>query len=189
MPRHSIDVARQHFALADMVGGADNAFRLHALDDAGGAVVADLQVALDEAGRRLALAAHQRHRLVVELVARAAALAVAGEEIAALLLVVLGDLVDIDRRAAVLLEEADDTLDFLIRDEGAVDAGDAAAALHIEHVAAAQELLGAGLAEDGAAVDLRRHLEADAGREIRLDRAGDDVDRGALRRHHDMDAG
>ena len=59
----SIDVARQHFALADMVGGADDAFGFHALDDAGGAVVADLQVALDEAGRGLALAADQRHRV------------------------------------------------------------------------------------------------------------------------------
>src|SRR6185437_13037829 len=179
-PPPSIDVARQHFALADMVGGADHAFRFHALDDAGGAVVADLQVALDEAGGRLALAAHQRHRLVVELIARAAALAVAAEEVAAFLLVVLGDLLDIDRLAAVLFEEAHHTLDLLVGDERAVHAGDAAAALHVEHVAAAQQLLGAGLAQDGAAVDLRRHLEADARREIRLDRAGNDVDRRAL---------
>src|SRR5260370_34787464 len=74
----SIDIARQHFAFADMVGGADDALGLHALDDARGAIVADLQVALDEARRRLALAAHQRHRLVIERIARAA-LAVAAE--------------------------------------------------------------------------------------------------------------
>ena len=60
---------------------------------------------------------------------------------------------------------------------------------HVEHVALAQQLLGALLAEDGAAVDLARHLEGDPGREVGLDRAGDDVDRGALGRHDQMDAG
>jgi hypothetical protein len=50
VPRASIDAARQHFALADMVRLAYHAFRFHALDDARGAVVADLQMALHEAG-------------------------------------------------------------------------------------------------------------------------------------------
>jgi hypothetical protein len=44
------------------------------------------------------------------------------------------------------------------------------------------------LAENGAAVDLRGHLEADAGREVGLDRTGDDIDRRTLRRHDDVDA-
>jgi hypothetical protein len=70
-----------------------------------------------------------------------------------------------------------------------VDAGDTTAAGHVEHVALAEQLLGALLAEDGAAVDLRGHLEGDAGREIRLDGAGDDVHRGALGRHDQVDAG
>jgi hypothetical protein len=70
-----------------------------------------------------------------------------------------------------------------------VDAADAAAAGHVEHVALAEQLLGALLAQDGAAVDLGGHLEGDAGREVGLDRAGDDVDRRALGRHDDMDAG
>ena len=68
-------------------------------------------------------------------------------------------------------------------------AADAAAAGHVEHVALAEQLLGALLAEDGAAVDLRGDLEGDAGREVRLDGAGDDVDRRALRRQDHMDAG
>ena len=59
----------------------------------------------------------------------------------------------------------------------------------VEHVALAEQLLGALLVEDGAAVDLGRHLEADAGREVGLDGAGDDVDRRTLRRHDEMDAG
>ena len=84
---------------------------------------------------------------------------------------------------------ADDLLDLLVGDEGAVHAGDAPAAGHVEHVALAEQLLGAHLAEDGAAVDLRGDLEGDAGREVRLDRAGDDVDRGALGRHDQVDAG
>ena len=68
-------------------------------------------------------------------------------------------------------------------------AADASAARHVEHVALAEQLLGALLAEDRAAVDLRGDLERDAGREIRLDGAGDDVDRGALRRQDHVDAG
>ena len=70
-----------------------------------------------------------------------------------------------------------------------MDALDAPAAGHIEHVAHAEQLFGALLAEDGAAVDLRGDLEGNAGREIRLDRAGDDVDGRALRCHDDVDAG
>src|SRR5262249_54157847 len=69
-----VDVPCQDFALADAVGGADDAFLLHPLDDPRRAVVADLQVALDEAGRGLALAADDRNGLVVERVAAAAAL-------------------------------------------------------------------------------------------------------------------
>ena len=77
----------------------------------------------------------------------------------------------------------------LVGDERAVDAGDLLAARHVEHVALAEQLLGALLAEDGAAVDLRGDGEGDAGRQIGLDDAGDDVDRGALRRHDQVDAG
>ena len=83
----------------------------------------------------------------------------------------------------------DDLLDLVVGDEGAVDALDAAAAGHVEHVAHAEQLLGALLAQNGAAVDLGGDLEGDAGREVRLDGAGDDVDRRALRRHDDVDAG
>ena len=59
----------------------------------------------------------------------------------------------------------------------------------VEHVALAQQLLGTLLAQDRPAVDAAGHLEADARRQVRLDDAGDDIDRGALRRHDQMDAG
>ena len=69
-----------------------------------------------------------------------------------------------------------------------MNAGQPLAAMHVEHVALAQQLLGALFAQDGAAVDLRRHEEADARRQVRLDDAGDDVDRRALRRQNEVDA-
>ena len=84
---------------------------------------------------------------------------------------------------------ANHLLDLLVGDEGPMHAHDAAAAGHVEHVALAEQLLGALLAENGAAVDLRGDLEAHPRREVRLDRAGDDVDARALRRGDEMDAG
>ena len=48
-------VAREDFPSPDPVGLADHAFFLHLFDDAGGAVISDLQVALHETGRRLTL--------------------------------------------------------------------------------------------------------------------------------------
>src|SRR5690606_2144230 len=57
-----------------------------------------------------------------------------------------------------------------------------------EHVAHAEQLFRALLAQNRARVDLRRHLEGDAGREVSLDRTGNDVDRRALGGHDDMDA-
>ncbi len=99
-----------------------------------------------------------------------------------------GDGFEILRRA-LRLEVAHHLLDFLVGAERAVHAADAAAARHVEHVALAEQLLGALLAQDGAAVDLRGDLEGDAGREVRLDGAGDDVDRRTLGGEDHVDAG
>ena len=57
-----------------------------------------------------------------------------------------------------------------------------------EHVALADQPLGALLVEDHAAVGGRRHREREAGRHVGLDHAGDDVDRRALRGDHEVDA-
>src|SRR3546814_12088116 len=62
---------RQHFALAHVIGSRDQTLFLHALDDAGGAVVADLEVALHKAGRCLAVLQNHRHGAAVEVVATA----------------------------------------------------------------------------------------------------------------------
>ena len=64
-----------------------------------------------------------------------------------------GDRVEIFWRA-LGLEEAHHILDFMVGHKGAVDAADAAARRHVQHVALAQQLLGALLAQDGATVDL-----------------------------------
>src|SRR5262249_59691569 len=92
--------ARENFPLADVICRRDHAFLLHTLDDAGGAVVADLQVALDEAHAALALARHQRDRLVVELVALAFLATLARQAETALLAVgIVGDRLDVVRDA------------------------------------------------------------------------------------------
>ena len=70
-----------------------------------------------------------------------------------------------------------------------MDAGDPATTGHIKHVAHAQKLFSTLFTQDRAAVDLGRHLEADPGGEVRLDRTGDHIDRGTLGRHDQVDTG
>ena len=57
-----------------------------------------------------------------------------------------------------------------------------------QHVAVADQLLGAGLVEDDAGVGERAHREREPARDVGLDDTGDDVDRRALRRDHEVDA-
>src|SRR5487761_314139 len=106
MPR-SVAPARQDLALADMVGGADDPLGFHPLDDPRGAVVADLQMTLDKAGRSLALAAYHGHGLLIERITRfsvhLAACRIEGRA------VVLGDLVDVVG-LAVRLQRGHDAL-------------------------------------------------------------------------------
>src|SRR5437763_15936679 len=94
----------EHLALADMVGGADDAFGSHAVDQARGAVVADLQIALHKARRSLALAGNERHGLVVERIARAALVVTEAVEPAAPRAVILGDVEEVLRLAMPLQE-------------------------------------------------------------------------------------
>ena len=59
----------------------------------------------------------------------------------------------------------------------------------IEHVAAAEQAFRAAHVEDRARVDLRRHGERDARGNVRLDDAGDHVDRRPLRCDDQVDTG
>ena len=65
----------------------------------------------------------------------------------------------------------------------------AAAGLQVEHVALAQQGLGAHLVENGSGIDLGRDLEGDARGNVGLDQAGDDIDRRALGGQDQVDAG
>lgn len=58
----------------------------------------------------------------------------------------------------------------------------------IEHVALAQQLFRTAGIENGSAVNLAGHRERDAAGNIRLDDAGNDVDRRTLCRDDQMDA-
>src|SRR5262245_38269506 len=65
----------------------------------------------------------------------------------------------------------------------------AGAGLKEEHIAFAEQLVGAHLVENDAAVRAAGNLEADARRQVRLDEAGDDIDGGLLRGEDEVDAG
>ena len=81
-----------------------------------------------------------------------------------------------------------DALDLLVADERAVDAADRIGVRLVEHVALAQQLLGALFAQDRAAVDPAGDRKAHPSRQVGLDHPGDDVDRGALGGHDQVDA-
>ena len=71
-------IANQDFATADPVGGTDDPFFFHHLDDPCGPVIADLEMSLDKAGRSFAFAGDQGNGLVIVLVVTFAAGAAAG---------------------------------------------------------------------------------------------------------------
>src|SRR3954464_10995888 len=162
----------QNLAAADMVGGADDAVLLHPLDQPRGIVVADAELALEVGGRGLLALRYRLHRLAVEL---RLGIVLAGrltlEHVAAVLRF-LGDRLDIFG-PALRLPEFGDGANLLVGDERAVDPGDLLAAGHVEHVALAEQLLGALLTEDGARIDLRGDRERDSGGQVRLDHSGD----------------
>ena len=66
--RLALNTTGQHLALAGVVGLADDALRFHAFDHARCAIISDLQMALHEAGRCLALARDKLHGAIIERV-------------------------------------------------------------------------------------------------------------------------
>src|SRR5262245_23970727 len=98
----------QDFAFAGVVGGADDAVFFHSLDQARGAVVADLELPLDEAGRGLPFAQNDLDRLAVEA-GVLAFLLIAAEAKRILFVFVLRHLLDIGR-LALRLQVLDDLL-------------------------------------------------------------------------------
>ena len=98
----------------------------------------------------------------------------------------------LDRSEALLaprVEPVHQALGLVGADERALEAHQVALPRrHEEHVAVAQQGLGAVPIEDGAAVDLGRDAERDPAGEVRLDEARDDVHARPLRREDQVDA-
>ncbi len=100
-----------------------------------------------------------------------------------------GDVVPEDGRHLVLAV-LDDRRDLVLGDEGALHTGRLVRAHRQEEpVALADQLLGARLVEDDPAVGERGGGEGEPRGHVRLDQAGDDVDRGPLGGEHQVDAG
>ena len=97
--------------------------------------------------------------------------------------------VDVGRRAAAF-PVRHHAVHFVVGYEGAVHPGGQAAARgQIEHVAVAQQLLGAALIENGARIDLGTDLKSDAAGHVGFNQAGDHVHGGPLRGQNQVDAG
>src|SRR5262249_50301452 len=139
----------------DVIRLADNAFLLHPFHQRGGTVVANLQTTLNIAGRSLAVARHDRNRLLIKIAAFAGAHRGRVEERIAVfgMRIFGGHRFEVFRHTRGL-PMAHHPLDFLIGNERSMDAAYAAAADHVKHVALAEELFGALFAENGPAVDL-----------------------------------
>src|SRR5919106_1552410 len=83
----------------------------------------------------------------------------------------------------------DEESDLVLGDESALDALETGGPERLEeHVALAEEALGATAVEDHAAVRLAGDREGDPRGHVRLDHSGDHVHRGALRGQHEVDA-
>ena len=82
----------------------------------------------------------------------------------------------------------DEPVDALLVHPRALDAlGPARRRADEQHVALADQLVGAGLVEDHTRVGDARHRERETARDVGLDHAGDHVDRRPLRRDHEVD--
>src|SRR5690606_4091770 len=162
----------------------DDALLLHPLDELGRLVVSDAELPLDVADRAVSGLGDTCDRAVVERIVAAAAFHLAP----GFVLPRLEDLLVVDR-PALLAQVVAESLDLVLADVGAVHAVQVAGARRDhQHVAHAEQVLGALAAEDRLAVLALAHLETDAGGEVRLDHAGDDVDTRPLRRQDHVDA-
>ena len=112
--------ADENVAFAGVVGGGDDAFFFHLLDQRGGAVVADAEVALDEARAGFAFAGDEGDGLVEEALVAVAGGGDAGESGVGAVIVgfggAVGDFVVVGG-LGLGAEEVDDLLDLAVADE------------------------------------------------------------------------
>src|SRR5271165_1139721 len=98
----SIAAPHQNLALAHVVGRADDALSFHPFDDSRGAIVANLEMALHKAGRRLTLPTYYGDCLCIERVAQTALLLASRQTEGRV--VILGDRIDVVGLGARLQE-------------------------------------------------------------------------------------
>src|SRR5690606_17999843 len=150
------------------------------LHEAGGAGVADLELALEECNRTPLRAEDYLHRLLEELVLLDAVRRRLDTETRKFWIVL---------RFRLARRRRHDVADLLVREVGALDPHDVrGAGREEEAVAFSKELVRPVSVEDGSRVDARRDAEGDSRRHVRLDQTGDDVDRRALRREDHVDS-
>ena len=102
---------------------------------------------------------------------------------------VLDELLVVDHGIVVLLDEGNGALHLGLADEGTLTAhGLVDANRGVEHITAADELVGTHRINDGTGVYCRCHGKGDTGRNVGLDQTRDDVHRGTLGTDDQMDA-
>src|SRR5438034_9854884 len=177
----------QNVARFGAFAGADDAAVFQLVHDARRAGVAEAQPALKERDARLLFAADDFDALLDQvLVFVDAVFAVEAAQRFGELLVDF----QFVTRFALPGDEFDDAIGLLVSDERALGADEfGGAGRQIEHVAFAEQFVGAHPVQDRARVHLRRDLKSDARRDVRLDDAGDDVHAGPLRGDDAMNAG
>ena len=174
--------ADNYVARLGAVVGSHDPVLGHEINEPGGAAVTDAQRTLQERNAASTLADHDVHSRLIELVAaarRRSALRGGGLQLHQLR----------DKLRLGGGHGADHTVDLVVAEVGSLAADQGACARpEEEHVAVAQELIGAHFIEHDAAVGAAGHLEGDSRREVRFDQPGDYVDGRFLRGQNQMDA-
>src|SRR5690606_6439997 len=171
----------EHVAGLGSLGGADDLAGLEQVHQPARLREADAQLALQYGGRAELRGDHELRGLQQHLEI------VADVVVDLLLLRDDGDVLAVVRRH-LRLDVVDDLVDLRLVDPGALDAHRLRLAHRVEQgVALADELLRAGRVEDDAGVLQGGGREGEPAGHVRLDDAGDDVDRRALRGEDQVD--
>src|SRR4029079_15209997 len=180
----------QHRACLGTLARADDAGLLEQVHDSTGAGEPDLQFALQHRRRAELVAHHQLHRLTQQrlvLVVVAAGGAEHASPTAAVFLTFHA--ADVHDLGCLAPPVGDPLAPLFLADERALDSlRHVGVAGKQQHVALADQLLGAWLIEDDAAVGEAVDGICGAGRDVGLDDAGDDVDRRPLCGHDEVHA-
>src|SRR5262245_45948953 len=172
----------QHLARLPTGAGRDEPFRLHHVDHPRRVPEAYSQLPLQVRYRYLAAADNDPRGLVIEFVF------VELQAINGRLLVFGRDRI-VEDRPALFAEEARQPCALLLGDVRTMKPdAPRRGRRQKQHVALAEQLLGAVAVENGARVDLRRDAEGDARWQVGFDQPRDDINRGPLCRKDQMNA-